>query len=112
MLLLRPCDAASLRDDAAFEAIFESQRLRLARFGGRRIGRRTDLRGAVGIRDRRCTRACATLAWNRRSRFRRSAGGSNREPFPELQSAIHSNEGHYSLPIRHMREILEDLISI
>ena len=26
MLLLRPCDAASLRDDAAFEAIFESQR--------------------------------------------------------------------------------------
>src|SRR5215471_12515229 len=26
MLLLRPCDAASLRDNAAFEAIFESQR--------------------------------------------------------------------------------------
>ena len=26
MLLMRPCDAASLRDDAAFEAIFESQR--------------------------------------------------------------------------------------
>src|SRR4029079_19761773 len=26
MLLLRSCDAASLRDDAAFEAIFESQR--------------------------------------------------------------------------------------
>src|SRR5436309_15018371 len=26
MLLLRPYDAASLRDDAAFEAIFESQR--------------------------------------------------------------------------------------
>ena len=25
LLLLRPCDAASLRDDAAFEAIFESQ---------------------------------------------------------------------------------------
>ena len=26
MLMLRPCDAESLRDDAAFEAIFESQR--------------------------------------------------------------------------------------
>src|SRR5437764_12828900 len=26
ILLLRPCDAASLREDAAFEAIFESQR--------------------------------------------------------------------------------------
>src|SRR5204862_4540820 len=62
----------------------------LARLGGRGNDRCTNLRAAVGIRDRRCTRARAIVAWNRRSRFRRSAGGRNREPFPELQSAIHS----------------------
>jgi len=42
---LRPCDAASLRDDAAFEAISRANGA-LARLGGRRIGRTHDLRGA------------------------------------------------------------------
>jgi hypothetical protein len=32
--------------------------------------------------------------------------------FPNCKARFIRNEGHYSLPIRHMREILEDLISI
>jgi hypothetical protein len=32
--------------------------------------------------------------------------------FPDCQSRFIQKEGHYSLPIRHMREILADLISV
>jgi hypothetical protein len=32
--------------------------------------------------------------------------------FPNCKSRFIQSEGHYSLPIRHMREILQDLISV
>jgi hypothetical protein len=31
---------------------------------------------------------------------------------PNCKAHFVENEGHYSLPIRHMREILQDLISV
>ena len=52
---------------------FRKPTARLARLGGRRDGRRADLCAAVGVCDRRCTRAGATLAWNGRPRVRSSA---------------------------------------
>ena len=112
MLLLRSCDAASLRDDAAFEAIFESQRrawrgsvegvLVDARIYAEPWGFAIeDIRVPVrlwhGIEDRAFDVGLAEEIANR---------------FPNCKARFIQDEGHYSLPIRHMREILEDLISI
>jgi pimeloyl-ACP methyl ester carboxylesterase len=112
MLLLRPCDATSLRDDAAFEAIFESQR---RAWRGSAEGVMIDaqiyaqpwgfaveevpvpVRLWHGIEDRAFAVRLAAEIANR---------------FPNCAAQFIQNEGHYSLPIRHMREILEDLISV
>ena len=112
MLLMRPCDAASLRDDAAFEAIFESQRrawrgsvegvLLDAQIYAQPWGFAIEdvhlpVRLWHGIEDRAFAVRLAEQIANR---------------FPNCKPRFIENEGHYSLPIRHMREILEDLISI
>jgi len=112
MLLLRPCDAASLRDEAAFEAIFESQR-RAWRgsvegvivdaqiyaqpwgFAIEDVG--VPVRLWHGIEDRAFSVRLAEEIANR---------------FPNCNARFIQNEGLYSLPIRHMREILEELISV
>jgi len=111
MLLLRPCDAASLRDDAAFEAIFESQR---RAWRGSAEGVMIDaqiyaqpwgfaiedvhvpVRLWHGIQDRAFAVQLAEEIANR---------------FPNCKARFIQDEGHYSLPIRHIRDILEDLIS-
>jgi pimeloyl-ACP methyl ester carboxylesterase len=112
ILLLRRCDAASLRNDAAFEAIFESQRrawrgsvegvLADARIYAEPWGfALEDVRVPVrlwhGIEDRAFAVRLAEEIANR---------------FPNCNARFIQNEGHYSLPIRHIRDILEDLISI
>ncbi|HEX3421137.1 MAG TPA: alpha/beta hydrolase [Candidatus Udaeobacter sp.] len=112
MLLLRSCDAASLRDDAAFEAVFESQR---RAWRGSVEGIMVDaqiyaqpwgfaiedvsvpVRLWHGIEDRAFAVRLAEEIANR---------------FPNCKARFIQNEGHYSLPIRHMREILQDLISV
>lgn len=111
MLILRPCDAASLRDDAAFEAIFESQRrawrgsaegvmidaqIYAQPWGFAIEDVRVPVRLWHGIEDRAfAVRLAKELATR----------------FPNCQARFIPREGHYSLPIRHMRDILDDLIS-
>src|SRR6266436_6029882 len=100
MLLLRPCDAASLRDDAAFEAIFESQRrawrgsvegiLVDARIYAEPWGFaiedvRVPVRLWHGIEDRAFAVQLAEAIANR---------------FPNCKARFIQDEGHYSLPIR------------
>ena len=112
MLLLRPCDAASLRDDAAFEAIFESQRrawrgsvegvmidaqIYAQPWGFAIEDVHVPVRLWHGIEDRAFAVRLAEEIANR---------------FPDCKSRFIQHEGHYSLPIRYMREILEDLISV
>ncbi len=112
MLLLRPCDAASLHDDAAFEAIFESQRrawrgsvegvLADARIYAEPWGFAIEDVGVPvrlwhGIEDRAFAVRLAEEIANR---------------FPNCKARFIQDEGHYSLPIRHMREILQDLVSV
>jgi pimeloyl-ACP methyl ester carboxylesterase len=112
MLLLRPCDAASLRDDAAFEAIFESQRrawrgsvegvlidaqIYAQPWGFAIEDVRVPVRLWHGIEDRAFAVRLAEEIANR---------------FPNCKARFIQGEGHYSLPIRHMPEILQDLISI
>ena len=109
--LLQPCDAAVMRDVAAFEACFESQR---QAWRGSADGMMTDaeiyarpwgfaleqikvpVRLWHGTKDRsfnwQLTRALADRLSNCEARFV-------------------EGEGHYSLPIRRMSEILSDLKS-
>jgi pimeloyl-ACP methyl ester carboxylesterase len=112
LLLLRPCDAASLREDAAFEAIFESQRrawrgsvegvLIDARIYAQPWGFAIeDVRVPVQLWHGKEDRAFAV-------RLAEEIAGR----FPNCKSRFIQDEGHYSLPIRHMREILQDLISV
>lgn len=112
MLLLRPCDAASLRDDAAFEAIFESQR---RAWRGSVEGVLVDAQiyaqpWGLAIEDVQVPVRLWHGIEDRAFSVRLAEEIANR--FPNCKARFIQNEGHYSLPIRHMHEILEDLISI
>lgn len=109
--LLQPCDANVMRDVAAFEACFESQRQAwrasadglmidaeiYARPWGFPLEEiRVPVRLWHGRKDR-------SFHWS----LARSMGGR----LPLCAEHLVEDEGHYSLPIRHMREILHDLQS-
>jgi pimeloyl-ACP methyl ester carboxylesterase len=112
MLMLRPCDAESLRDAAAFEAIFESQRrawrgsaegvmadaqIYAQPWGFSLEGIRVPVRLWHGTQDRAFSvRLAEEIA----------------ERLPNCKAHFIDDAGHYSLPIRYMREILADLISL
>ena len=111
MLFLRPCDAESLRDAAAFEAIFESQRRAW----------RTSAEGVMA--DAQIYAEPWGFALEDVHVPVRLWHGKQDRAFSvhlaeELAKRLHNckarfvdGAGHYSLPIRNMREILEDLIS-
>jgi len=112
MLMLRPCDAESLRDSAAFEAIFESQRRawRGSAEGVMSDGRiyaqpwgflLEDIHVPVGLWHGTQDRA-----------FSIRLAEEVAKRLPDCKARFIDNAGHYSLPIRHMREILADLISL
>jgi pimeloyl-ACP methyl ester carboxylesterase len=109
--LLQPCDANVMRDVAAFEACFESQRQAWrASADGLMVDAeiyaqpwgfpleeiRVPVRLWHGKRDR-------SFHW----RLAQSLGAH----LPHCAEHLVDHEGHYSLPIRHMRAILEDLKS-
>jgi len=109
--LLQPCDADVLRDTAAFEACFESAR---RAWRGSALGVMTDaeiyaqpwgfrledvqvpVRLWHGTKDRTFSHRLAEQLSNR---------------MPNCSLRLIDDAGHYSLPIRHMREILADLIA-
>ena len=111
MLLLRPCDAASLRDDAAFEAIFESQR---RAWRGSAEGVISDAQiyaqpWGFAIEDVRVPVRLWHGKEDRAFAVRLAQDVGSR--LPNCRTRFVENEGHYSLPIRHMHEILQDLIT-
>jgi pimeloyl-ACP methyl ester carboxylesterase len=112
MLLLRPCDAASLRDDAAFQAIFDSQR-RAWRSSAEGVMIDAQIYAqpwGFAIEDVHVPVRLWHGMEDRAFAVRLAEDIVNR--FPNCKAQFIQNEGHYSLPIRHMREILEDLISV
>lgn len=112
ILMLRPCDEESLRDSAAFEAVFESQR---RAWRGSAEGVMADAQiyakpwgfpiEQVGVPIR---------LWHgkedRAFSIRLAEEIANR--LPDCKARYVNGAGHYSLPIRHIREILQDLISV
>jgi pimeloyl-ACP methyl ester carboxylesterase len=111
MLMLRPCDAESLRDAAAFEAIFESQR---RAWGGSAEGVIADAQiyaqpWGFSLEE---IRVPVRLWHGKQDRaFSVHLAEEVAKRLPDCNARFIDNAGHYSLPIRHMREILADLIS-
>jgi pimeloyl-ACP methyl ester carboxylesterase len=111
ILMLRPCDEESLRDSAAFEAVFESQQ---RAWRGSADGMIADAQiyaqpwgfslEEVGVPVR---------LWHgnedRAFSVRLAEEIANR--LPDCKARYVDDAGHYSLPIRHIREILQDLIT-
>src|SRR5581483_10786640 len=111
MLMLRPCDAESLRDAAAFEAIFESQR---RAWRGSAEGVMVDAQiyaqpWGFSLED---VQVPVRLWHGTQDRaFSVHLAEAVAKRLPNCKARFVDNAGHYSLPIRHMREILSDLIS-
>ena len=110
MLMLRPCDAESLRDAAAFEAIFESQR---RAWRGSAEGVMADAQiyaqpWGFAIEDVRVPVRLWHGKEDRAFSVHLAEGIAKR--LPNCKARFVDDAGHYSLPIRHMREILKDLI--
>jgi pimeloyl-ACP methyl ester carboxylesterase len=111
MLMLRPCDAESLRDAAAFEAIFESQR---RAWRGSAEGVMADAQiyaqpWGFSLED---VHVPVRLWHGRQDRaFSVHLAEEVAKRLPDCHARFIDNAGHYSLSIRHMREILEDLVS-
>jgi pimeloyl-ACP methyl ester carboxylesterase len=110
--LLQPCDAAALCDAAAFEACFESQRRAWSASGkgvtadaeiyARPWGfRLEDVDVPVRLWHGKQDRA---FSW----RVAEEVAGR----LPDCTARYIDDAGHFSLPIRHMREILADLVAI
>src|SRR5256714_8226973 len=112
VLQLRQCDATSLEETVAFEACFESQRRAWLSsvkglihdaeiFGKPWEFRLEDIDVPVrlwhGTEDRAFSVGVAEYMASR---------------IPNCELRLVEGEGHYSLPIRHMREILSDLIAV
>jgi pimeloyl-ACP methyl ester carboxylesterase len=111
MLLLRPCDAESLRDAAAFEAIFESQR-RAWRASAEGVIADAQIYAepwGFALED-----VCVPVRlWHGKQdrAFSVYLAEELARRLPNCKARFVDGAGHYSLPIRHMREILEDLMS-
>jgi pimeloyl-ACP methyl ester carboxylesterase len=108
--LLQPCDAESLRDSAAFNACFESHR---RAWRGSAEGVMMDARiyaepWGFSLEE---VKVPVRLWHGTKDRtFALSLAEEVAKRLPNCSARYVENAGHYSLPIRHMREILADLI--
>ena len=106
-------DAAALRDSAAFDICFESQRRAWRGSGADGVMADAEIYGRpwgfrledVGVPVR--------LWHGKRDRaFSYRVAEETARRLPNCVARFLDNEGHFSLPIRHMREILEDLMAV
>ena len=109
--LLQPCDAAVLRDSRAFEACFESQR-QAWRASAEGVMADAEIYAqpwGFALEDVRV----AVRLWHgktdRTFSYRLAEEVAMR--LPNCRARFVEGAGHYSLPIRHMHEILADLRS-
>jgi len=110
--MLQPCDADALRDAVAFDACFESQR---RAWRGSPLGVMYDAQiyaepWGFALEEVHTPVRLWHGKKDRSFSFRLAEEVGQR--LPNCSTQIVENEGHYSLPIRHMREILRDLITV
>ena len=107
--LLQPCDAEVLRETAAFEACFESAR-RAWRGSARGVIADAEIYARPWGFSLGEIRVPVQMWHGRKDRtfsFRLAEQLASRLPSCELH--IVEDAGHYSLPIRHMHEVLAKL---
>jgi pimeloyl-ACP methyl ester carboxylesterase len=109
--LLQPCDAESLRDSAAFNACFESQR---RAWQGSAIGVMTDAQIYAepwGFRLEEISVPVRLWHGERDRSFSVAIAREVARRLPNCTARYVEKAGHYSLPIRNMPAILTDLLS-
>jgi pimeloyl-ACP methyl ester carboxylesterase len=110
--LLQPCDAESLRDSAAFNACFESQR---KAWRGSAMGVITDAQiyGEPWGFALEQVSVPVRLWHGRKDRsFSPAVAQEVAARLPNCVARYVENAGHYSLPIRNMKAILSDLLTV
>jgi pimeloyl-ACP methyl ester carboxylesterase len=109
---LQPCDADSLRDELAFEACFESQR-RAWKTSAEGVLADAQLFAQPWGFSLSKLRVPVRL-WHGDSDRSFSLGVAREmaEKIPHCSLRVIERAGHYSVPIRHIREILADLIAV
>ncbi len=112
LLMLRPCDEESLHDSVAFEAVFESQR-RAWRGSAEGVMADAQIYAQAWGFPIEEVRAPVRLWHGRQDRaFSIRLAEEIANQLPDCKARYIDGAGHYSLPIRYMREILKDLISL
>jgi pimeloyl-ACP methyl ester carboxylesterase len=112
ILMLRPCDEESLRDSAAFEAVFESQR-RAWRGSAEGVMADAQIYAEPWGFSLEEVRVPVRLWHGKEDRaFSVRLAEEIASRLPDCNARYVDGAGHYSLPIRHIREILQDLISL
>jgi pimeloyl-ACP methyl ester carboxylesterase len=107
--LLQPCDAESLRDEHAFEACFESQR-RAWENSSQGVLEDAQIYAQPWGFSLSQLRVPVRLWHGRNDRsFSSELAKKMAAQIPNCSLRIIEDAGHYSTPIRHMREILADL---
>jgi pimeloyl-ACP methyl ester carboxylesterase len=108
--LLQPCDAAVLRDSRAFEACFESQR-RAWRVSAEGVMVDAEIYARPWGFALEEVRVPVRLWHGKTDRsFSYHLAEQVAQRLPNCQARFVEAAGHYSLPIRHMHEILADLM--
>ena len=112
ILQLQACDASALRDSAAFEACFESQR-RAWRASARGVVADAEIYARTwGFRLEDVDVPVRLWHGKQDRAFSVQLAEEVAGRLPKCKARYIENEGHYSLPIRHVREILADLIAV
>jgi pimeloyl-ACP methyl ester carboxylesterase len=110
MLMLQTCDEESLRDSAAFEAVFESQR-RAWRESAEGVMIDAQIYAQPWGFPIEEVRVPVRLWHGRQDRaFSARLAEDIANRLPNCEARFVDGAGHYSLPIRYMRQILQDLI--
>lgn len=106
-------DAEALRDNAAFDVCFESQRRAWRGSGANGVMADAEIYGRPwGFRLEDV--AVPVRLWHGKNdrAFSFRVAEETAKRLPNCVARFIDDEGHFSLPIRHMREILEDLIAV
>lgn len=106
-------DAEALRDNAAFDICFESQRRAWRGSGANGVMTDAEIYGLPwGFRLEDVTVPVRLWHGKKDRAFSFRIAEETAQRLPNCRARFIDNEGHFSLPIRHMREILQDLIAV
>jgi pimeloyl-ACP methyl ester carboxylesterase len=110
---LPPPDAEALRDNAAFEICFESQRRAWRGSGVDGVMADAEIYGLPwGFRLEDVSVPVRLWHGKQDRAFSARVAEETANRLPNCVARYVDNEGHFSLPIRHMRETLADLIAV